>query len=161
MHCVRLLSQGLLNVFPFPAIVQLKHARARAHTHTHTRARRISSVCSSDRSILPHAVVECRRCTTLGTGGRSILGRNTQGNFERSAKKTFNVQGWGCLFRGGVFVWQSRVYVHKPFKVRRCSFKGGVQSNMLHSNVRRHEQLPIQSRNDCVNHDMAGILKLL
>ena len=36
-----------------------------------------------------------------------------------------HVQGWGCLFRGGAFVWQSRVYVHKPFKVRRCSFRGG------------------------------------
>jgi hypothetical protein len=27
----------------------------------------------------------------------------------------------GYLFKGGAFVWQSRVYVHKTFKVRRCS----------------------------------------
>jgi hypothetical protein len=51
---------------------------------------------------------------------------------RRVLKKKFNVQGWGCLLKGGAFVWQSRVYVHKPFKVRRCSFRGGVQSNKFH-----------------------------
>jgi hypothetical protein len=50
---------------------------------------------------------------------------------RRVLKKTFNVQGWGCLFRGGAFVWQSRVYIQKPFKVRGC-FRGGVQSNRFH-----------------------------
>jgi hypothetical protein len=51
-------------------------------------------------------------------------------------KKPFNVEGWGCLLKGGAFVWQSQVYVHKPFKVRRCSFKGGVQSNRFHYKCR-------------------------
>ena len=53
-------------------------------------------------------------------------------------KKKFNVQGWGCLFKGGAFVWQSRVYIHKQFKVRRCSFRGGVQSNKFHCTM-NHE----------------------
>ena len=47
-------------------------------------------------------------------------------------KKTFNVQVWGCLFKGGAFVCQNRVYVHKLFNGRRCLFTGGVQSNRFH-----------------------------
>ena len=47
-------------------------------------------------------------------------------------KKAFNVQGWGCLFRGGAFACQNRVYLHKLFKIKRCSFRGGVQSNRFH-----------------------------
>ena len=51
---------------------------------------------------------------------------------RRVLKNPFNVQGWVCLFKGDAFVWQSQVYVHKPFKIMRCSFRGGVQSNMFH-----------------------------
>ena len=115
LQCFCLLSQGFLNVFYF-----FSHCSIKVHAH----ARWISSL---------HVVAECWRCTILGTRGHSILRRNTQGNFERSVKnKTINIQGWGCLLKGGAFVWQSQVYVYKWFKVRRCSFRRGVRSSRFH-----------------------------
>ena len=77
-------------------IVQSK----RAHTQPHIHANLKCLYSNSDCSISPHAVAESmagfRRCTILGIGGRSILGHNTHGNFERSGpKKMFNVQSCG------------------------------------------------------------------
>jgi hypothetical protein len=50
-----------------------------------------------------------------------------KGNLRRVLKKNVQFSRLGVsIFRGGAFVWESRVYAHKPFKVRRCSLRGGV-----------------------------------
>ena len=106
--------------------------------HTHTlntdtcrSAERIWRVCSSDCSISPHAVVECRRCTILGSEYHSILGRNTHGRFEKSVKKKcsmFKVRG---VYSKEVHLYGKVECTYSKFKVRRCSFRG-VQSNRFH-----------------------------
>ena len=74
-----------------------------AHTHACAQGESQASVALIDPS--PHAVPECRRCIILGTGCRSILGRNTQGNFEKSFKKKH------LMFKvGGVYSEEVHLY---------------------------------------------------
>ena len=61
-------------------------------------------------------MVECQSCTILGTGGRSILGRSSQGNFERSVKKK------RLMFKvGGVYSEEVHLYGKVEFTSTNCS----------------------------------------
>ena len=122
--------------FLLPFLVQSKRAHTYTHpenTHAHARAQgesQVSIIMIVPSCHMPWPNAEDALFWELDV----VLFWNAiyMKFLNRVFKKMFNVQGWGCLFRGGAFIWQSRVYVHKPFKVKSCSFRGGVHSNMFY-----------------------------
>ena len=68
------------------------------------------------------------------------MGCNTQRNFERSVKNTFNVQGRG-VYLEEVHLYGKVECMSTNIQNKEVSFRGGVQSKKFHftSNKQRHK----------------------